>query len=703
MAHAVQRLLLLLALCAVHQGTAAAHAAASGAADARKLLWLSPPPPPPVPLGTYWQNSASCTLSGIAPSNMTSASTAYSNLRLAMIVYFGVSQAWEVQLTSVAGAGNGTAVGFTIHSGGSTTAKRILGNLTTLVTRPGPFLAAVKTYEGLTGVTGVAFTTPVLQALLPSPDSAALPPYSPPPPSPPPPPNPGAPPGFTYVLPTFTNSSQQAAHVSDVATMLTSSNLSTSSAALLARTVANSLNDPSSLLSSNASAAAAVRETLLTALANSSAVNASSSDELDQVSTAVVSLVANASQVSPGGAVAALALLSNIASAGTAVSNQAGQAVADSLSSLVSASRTPNSSLPAASTFGAVLGVVSSLSGSLLVGIQPGDPPQSVSSQHVKLTIQVDAPGDDRLYTASFTAPGSLSTFQPLPSSLLSNAADDLSAGVATTFTALSFDPYAAADDPDTTGVTSLVLSSQASGNPVNIWGLSDPIFFVLPPPKLGDVGTNSVQCQFWDTVALQYSTVGCVAQPDPQPPSPDHNIQWTDGFNASSDADMLNAWSGTGPLYTGCTTQVLDCSQASPGVVFPNPAAPFEVPAVSCADNTSTPMLVFIGSTCQLLNASNSYNCTWDNYQQAFVGGGCEITGDGVQCACRHVRMSACVALSTRTDAPVSARSSRRSQAPVATTSLWPRRRSWHRLILESWSRVCSCSSSWSAACLDL
>ena len=639
MAHAVQRLLLLLALCAVHRGTASAPAAASGGGDARKLLWLSPPPPPPVPLGTYWQNSATCTLSGIAASSMTSTSTAYSNLRLAMVVYFDVSQAWEVQLTGVTAAGSGSAVAFTIRSGGSTTGKRILGNLTALVASPGPFLAAVKTYEGLTGVTGVAFTTPTLQALVPSPDSAAVPPYSPPSPLPPPPPNPGAPPGFTYVLPTFTNSSQQAAHVTDVAAMLTSSNLSTSGAALLARTVASSLNSPSSLLSSNATAAAAVRETLLTALVNSSAVNASSSDELDQVSNAVVSLVANASQISAGGAVAALSLLSNIASAGTAVSNQAGQAVANSLSSLVSASRTPNSTLPATSTFGAVLGVVNSLSGSLLVGIQPGAPPQSVSSDHVKLTIQVDAPGDDRLYTASFTAPGSVSTFQPLPSSLLNNAADDLSAGVATTFTALSFDPYAAADDPDTTGVTSLVLSSQASGNPVNISGLSDPIFFALPAPKLGDVGTTSVQCQFWDTVALQYSTLGCVAQPDPQPPSPDHDIQWADGFSASSDADMLNAWSGTGPLYTGCTTQVLDCTQASPGVVFPNPAAPFEVPAVSCADNTTTPMLVFIGSTCQLINTSNSYNCTWDNYQQAFVGGGCEITGDSVQCACRHVR----------------------------------------------------------------
>jgi hypothetical protein len=194
--------------------------------------------------------------------------------------------------------------------------------------------------------------------------------------------------------------------------------------------------------------------------------------------------------------------------------------------------------------------------------------------------------------------------------------------------------------DPDHTGVTSLAVSSAATGKAVNVSGLSDPIFFTLPAPKIavGDVGTVSGQCQFWDTVALQYSTAGCVSQPDPQPPSPDHDVQWADGFSAQSDADMLNAWTGTGPLYQGCTTQVLDCSAPSPGVVFPNPAAPFEVPAVGCGANNTTPMLVFFGSTCQLLNTSNAYNCTWDNYLQSFVGGGCEITGDVLQCACRHL-----------------------------------------------------------------
>lgn len=203
-----------------------------------------------------------------------------------------------------------------------------------------------------------------------------------------------------------------------------------------------------------------------------------------------------------------------------------------------------------------------------------------------------------------------------------------------------SADPYATVYDPDHTGVTSLAVSSAATGKAVNVSGLSDPIFFQLPAPKIavGEVGTVSGQCQFWDTVALQYSTAGCVSQPDPQPPSPDHDVQWTDGFIAQSDADMLNAWTGTGPLYEGCTTQVLDCSAPSPGAVFPNPAAPFEVPAVACGANNTAPMLVFLGSTCQLLNSSNAYNCTWDNYLQSFVGGGCEITGELLQCACRHL-----------------------------------------------------------------
>ena len=633
----MRRLLLLLSL--LHLGAASAPGVAPAVGDAsgagRRLRWQSPPPPPPVPAGTYYVNAASCTLTGIAVSSLSVDSSARRDFQWLLADYFKSSERWEVNLTSVAAVSSSSVtIDFTIRSGGTATGDRITRNVTSLVADPSTFLAALKLYASMANVTSVSFTPPTFGARVPSPDSAPVPPYSPPSPAPPRPPFPSPPPGFTYAVPTFSNSSHQAAHINSIAATLASSNMSTSNSSLLVKLVADSLNDPTSMLNANATAAAAVRESLLTALVNATTLNASTSADLELVSTAVVSLVANASQISPGGAVSALKLLSSVAGAGSAVSIVASHAVADSLSSLVTASRAPNSTLPVA-TLGAVLGVVNTLSGSLLVGAIAGSPPLSVSSAAVKLLVQVDAPGDARLYNTSFTVAGSSSSFQPLPASLLSN----LSGSVATTFTALTFDPYATVNDPDSTGITSLVLLSQASGRPFNVSGLTHPIFFTLPPPKLGDVGTTSVQCQFWDTVALRYSTAGCVAQPDPQPPSPDHNIEWASGFNATSDADMLRAWTGSGPLYAGCTRQVLDCSAPSPGVVFPNPASPLEEPAVACGSNASAPMLVFVGSTCQLLNTSNAYNCTWDNYLQAFVGGGCEITGDGVQCACRHVR----------------------------------------------------------------
>ena len=353
-------------------------------------------------------------------------------------MYFGVSQSWEVALTSVAAASSSsTTIGFAIRSGGVTTGSRITGNITTLVSNASPFLAAAKQYAGLTGVTKVVFTAPAFQSLVSTAESGT-PPYPQPPPPTASPPFPSAPPGVDFVLPTFTDSSEQAAHASGVASLLSSSNLSVSGAAYLANAMANSLNSPSSLLNNNATAAAAVRETLLSVLANGTTLNASTPDELDQVSRSVVSLVANASQISAGGATAALTLLTSVASAGSSVSNLTGHAVAASLSSLVAASRTPDSTLPVA-TFGAVLDVVNTLSSSLLVGVNPGDPSQTIVSDHINLLVQVDAPGDDRLFTSSFTAPNSVSSFQPLPATLLSNSADDLSGGVATTFKTLTF------------------------------------------------------------------------------------------------------------------------------------------------------------------------------------------------------------------------------------------------------------------------
>jgi len=83
-ATAMRRLLLLLALCALCQGAAPAPDAARAEGEAsgagRALRWLSPPPPPALP-GTYYQNTATCTLTGLVASTVTTTSNAYLNFR----------------------------------------------------------------------------------------------------------------------------------------------------------------------------------------------------------------------------------------------------------------------------------------------------------------------------------------------------------------------------------------------------------------------------------------------------------------------------------------------------------------------------------------------------------------------------------------------------------------------------------------------
>jgi hypothetical protein len=48
--------------------------------------------------------------------------------------------------------------------------------------------------------------------------------------------------------------------------------------------------------------------------------------------------------------------------------------------------------------------------------------------------------------------------------------------------------------------------------------------------------------------------------------------------------------------------------------------------------------MLVFTGSTCQLIVPNNAASCYWQNTKQAFAGPGCMPSGQPKQCACRHL-----------------------------------------------------------------
>jgi len=206
---------------------------------------------------------------------------------------------------------------------------------------------------------------------------------------------------------------------------------------------------------------------------------------------------------------------------------------------------------------------------------------------------------------------------------------------VRTQFSSLAFDPHT--QDPNSTGTTTLAFSSV--GGELDISGLSKPIYFTLPLVPLAD-GVKA-QCQFWDRKAQpqNYSTVGCVTMPDPLPPG--HNASWASNFTVGSDADMAAAWNITGALVTShCLFEVLDCSLANTTrVVYPNPARPFDFPAVRCNASISTaPLLAISGSRCPLIQPNNALGCFWNNSKHAFQGPGCVASGGPVQCACRHL-----------------------------------------------------------------
>jgi hypothetical protein len=128
------------------------------------------------------------------------------------------------------------------------------------------------------------------------------------------------------------------------------------------------------------------------------------------------------------------------------------------------------------------------------------------------MRVQVDAPGNvSRLFSASLTAPGSASSFAPLPTTLFDNVGAKISGGVSTRFASFTFDPYATTPDPNTTGVTRLAFTD-SNGSAIEISQLATPVQFTLPAPSVA--GGFKSQCRFWDTVTLNYSTAGCVGIP---------------------------------------------------------------------------------------------------------------------------------------------------------------------------------------------
>ena len=372
---------------------------------------------------------------------------------------------------------------------------------------------------------------------------------------------------------------------------------------------------------------------------------ASQVDHVLQLTAAgVAQTLSNRSQVNSDAIASALGILSVVASGSPLSTVDLARAtarcnsVAEALSAIVIASSPNNGTAWAANltVLQQVMNVVDRLTQSLLLSAAL-DQTIPINSSDIQMALRVEGP-NSTLFTQNLSAPGSGSSFEPLPRTLFAGVPSSSLVGVRTVFATFSFDPYSDPPDPNSTGITRLAFSS-SDGKELHITNLTTPVYFSMP--RLALVDGRKAQCQFWNTTALKYSTSGCVGLPDPQPPG--HVIAWKKPTpNVTTDADMAGAWNISGALVDGnCSVRVLDCSLAEPGVVYPNPASPLTVPAVSCPPNTTTPMLVYSGSRCRLIQ-NNSLGCTWDNVKQAFVGAGCVSSGQPVQCACRHVRARA-------------------------------------------------------------
>lgn len=326
-------------------------------------------------------------------------------------------------------------------------------------------------------------------------------------------------------------------------------------------------------------------------------------------------------------------------------------------------------------------------------------PPVQIVTPAIQMTLQLDDPTVPdpssngtlpRIYSASITAPGSSSSFDPLPVGALSAA----NGTVRTTFVSLAFDPHSDPVEAALTGrsgITRLAFSSGADGSPVPVQNLSTPITFSLPAVDLsainitallGDNSTNATgsaapasrrllmlaakarlredtsrqgQCVFYDEVLEQYSSDGCVALPNPLPPWV--TAYFIPGFVANSTLDLARSWRlnetmpapfGVGPLPTptlsNCNEIFLDCFNATDRnrTIYPDPRRPLDYPAVSCGPNASSRVLrIFQGPLCPAFRFDQR-DCYWNATLQAFSGSGC-VTASATKCACqaRHRPLS--------------------------------------------------------------
>ncbi len=189
----------------------------------------------------------------------------------------------------------------------------------------------------------------------------------------------------------------------------------------------------------------------------SSIVSAAVAENTASLVLAVVN--ASAGTLSVSSQTSALSILNLVASAPINATGGAAQSITSALSVVAASAAASNAG--ALTQVQAVLTSLASSQTSSLVSLLAlgGEPPApvSTSSPTIQTLVQIDAPGSSRLTTQPLTAPGSPSSFNPMPPGLLpSNTA------VVTQFFSLAFDPNGA----NTTGVTRLAFTN-ADGSPI--------------------------------------------------------------------------------------------------------------------------------------------------------------------------------------------------------------------------------------------
>ena len=395
------------------------------------------------------------------------------------------------------------------------------------------------------------------------------------------------------------------------------------------------LNSNSS--SSQGDAAAADQRSALLAIVASAVIQGGATNiapaAIESTAVLVSQLVATTTQISDAGALSALAVLGSIAGAGASVSPAAAQAVASALSSVALAPEAAPSgqqSNATSSRFTAVLNVLTSLASSQASSLAvPGQAPVTVQTPTIQMAVGLDDPASSR-FNAPLTAPGSNSSFDPLPSDALAAAGGK---PVSSIFLSLAFDAHGNATSKNTGGITRLAFSDGATGAPVAVSNLSKPVLFTMPPSILRE--NEHTTCAWWDDASQAYTSEGCGQLPSPYPAG--HELSFIPGFRATGPASLDSAWNITGPRVAGCQMQFLDCSNLT--VRATGKLQLGGASTLKCTNLTNSSVLrAFTGATCSLRDTKNSSApCFWNVTAQTFSGVGC-VTSNASRCACTHL-----------------------------------------------------------------